>query len=170
MAITKKEIVKMLLNDKEVETDDPEYLIDMLVKQPVAVDIDKEIDENSKFGDRLADVLTKIAGSWIFIMSFFLMMLVWIILNISFLVNKFDPYPFILLNLVLSCVASVQAPIIMMSQNRQAEKDRLRGHNDYKADLKSELILEDLHEKITQVLKTEREILRKLNNEEDEEN
>ena len=90
-------------------------------------------------------------------------LIVWIILNL-YLLDKVDPYPFVLLNLVLSCIAALQAPIIMMSQNREAKKDRLRSSNDYKTDLKSELILEELHSKMNKIIKNQNEILKYLNN------
>ena len=143
---SKKEIVKMLLK-KDINVTDEEDLINMLINEPISVDTDKESDLNRSFGDYLADKITEIAGSWPFIIGLVIFLLLWIILNIFILTNA-DPYPFILLNLLLSCIAALQAPIIMMSQNREAKKDRLRSSNDYKTDLKSELILEDLHNKM----------------------
>lgn len=162
MTRTKKEIVKMLLN-KELEQDDDDYLVDMLADNPISIDVDKQVESNATIGDKVADKLTAVAGSWGFIITFLIIIVIWITLNMVFLVKGFDPYPFILLNLILSCIAALQAPIIMMSQNRQGEKDRLRGQNDYKVDLKSELILEDLHERMEQILKNQREIVRQLN-------
>ena len=138
---TKKEIVRMLLN-KSIEIEDEEELLDLLIDQPIAIDVDKEEELNAKKGDKVADKLTQIAGSWGFIICFTLFLIIWILLNL-FAFRNLDPYPFILLNLVLSCIAALQAPIIMMSQNRQAKKDSLRSKNDYKTDLKSELILEE---------------------------
>ncbi len=161
MAKTKKELVKMIVN-KELEEEDHDFLIDLLVENPISRDVDRDIDETSKFGDKVADKLSSVAGSWRFIIGFLIFIIIWIILNIEVLSKGFDPYPFILLNLFLSCLAAFQAPIIMMSQNRQAEIDRQRSENDYKVDTKSELILEDLHEKIVQVLKTQREIQREM--------
>ena len=90
-----------------------------------------------------------------------LFLILWIVLNI-YVIKNLDPYPFILLNLVLSCVAALQAPIIMMSQNRAAKKDSIRSKNDYKTDLKSELILEDLHEKMEKIIANQNKILKKL--------
>ena len=115
-------------------------------------------------GDRLADKLTEIAGSWSFIIGFSLFLLFWIILNGVILIKAVDPYPFILLNLVLSCIAALQAPIIMMSQNRQAKKDSLRNQNDYKIDLKSELILEELHDKMDLLLERQEKIEAEIKN------
>lgn len=104
-------------------------------------------------GQRLADKIAVFGGSWSFIIAFFSFILIWMIINIFILVTKpFDPYPFILLNLILSCLASIQAPIIMMSQNRQEQKDRQRGEQDYKVNLKAELEIKLLSEKIDHLL------------------
>ena len=158
--ITKKEIVKLLLN-QNLEEGNEEELMDSLVKEPVAIDIIKEDEESKSFGERLADKLTKVAGSWSFLLCFILFLIVWIILNL-YAFDSIDPYPFILLNLLLSCISAVQAPIIMMSQNRAAKKDSIRSKNDYKTDLKSELILEDLHEKMEKIIANQNKILKKL--------
>ena len=160
---SKKEIVKMLLK-KDINVTDEEDLINMLINEPISVDTDKESDLNRSFGDYLADKITEIAGSWPFIIGLVIFLLLWIILNIFILTNA-DPYPFILLNLLLSCIAALQAPIIMMSQNREAKKDRLRSSNDYKTDLKSELILEDLHNKMSQIIKNLNKIINILTEE-----
>ena len=157
---TKKEIVKMLLN-QNFEVENEEELINLLVDEQLTVDVDKEDMETAKFGDKLADKITEIAGSWSFILGFTLFLILWIILNIYIFINL-DPYPFILLNLVLSCVAALQAPIIMMSQNRAAKRDSMRSKNDYKIDLKSELILEELHDKMEKILNNQNKILKML--------
>ena len=141
----KKEIVKMLLKNKE--DIDEEELMELLFDQPIAVDVDKLDQNNLKFSDKVADKITQIAGSWYFIIGFSLFLIIWILLNL-YLWDNVDPYPFILLNLLLSCIAALQAPISLMSQNRQAKKDSLRNQNDYRTDLKSELILEQLHDQI----------------------
>lgn len=159
---SKKEIVKMLLN-QDLETNDEEELIDILIDQPISIDVDKQNLETIKLGDKISDKLTQIAGSWTFIIGFVLFLLTWIILNMIVFKNL-DPYPFILLNLLLSCLAALQAPIIMMSQNREAKKDSMRSQNDYKVDLKSELILEELHDQMDQILKNQKEIMRHLKN------
>lgn len=153
---SKKELIKMLLNNKQIEVENYDDLLEMLINESIAVDTDKE--EKISFGEKVADKITAVAGSWTFIIFFTLFLILWIILNIYAFENV-DPYPFILLNLVLSCIASLQAPIIMMSQNRQAKKDSLRSRNDYKTDLKSELILEELHDKITAIEKNQKKIL-----------
>lgn len=154
----KKEIVKKLVNQK-LDEKDHEELMEMLIDNPIAVDIDKEQEENLNFGDKMADRISAIAGSWTFIILFLLFLILWIILNVYVLQDKIDPYPFILLNLLLSCVAAIQAPIIMMSQNREAKKDSMRSQNDYITDLKSELILEDLHHKMDLILKNQSKLL-----------
>lgn len=155
----KKEIVKMLLKNKE-EIDEEE-LMELLFDQPIAVDVDKLDQNNLKFSDKVADRITAIAGSWYFIIGFTLFLIIWILLNV-YLWDNVDPYPFILLNLLLSCIAALQAPIIMMSQNRQAKKDSLRNQNDYRTDLKSELILEQLHDHIELIISNQRKIIKKL--------
>ncbi|CCZ60156.1 uncharacterized protein BN761_01043 [Clostridium sp. CAG:710] len=157
---TKKEIVKMLLN-KNLDIEDEEQLLDLLIGQPIAVDVDKQDKDTEKLGDKVADKLTEVAGSWSFIIGFTLFLILWILLNLYAFKNV-DPYPFILLNLVLSCVAALQAPIIMMSQNRAAKKDSMRSQNDYKTDLKSELILEDLHDKMEKIITNQNKILKSL--------
>ena len=155
---TKKEIVQMLLK-KELDTKDEEELMNMLLDEPISVDVDKQSDENRSFGDRLADKITEVAGSWTFIISMILFLVLWVVLNV-YILEEADPYPFILLNLLLSCIAALQAPIIMMSQNREAKKDRLRSSNDYKTDLKSELILEELHNEMKKILANQNKILK----------
>lgn len=162
---TKKEIVKMLLN-QNLETEDEEELIDLLIDNSIAVDVDKQDKDNEKFGDRVADKITEFAGSWGFILGFTMFLILWIILNLTIFKNL-DPYPFILLNLLLSCIAALQAPIIMMSQNRAAKKDSMRSKNDYKTDLKSELILEELHDKIEKIISNQNKILKELSKQSD---
>lgn len=158
---TKKEIVKMLLNSN-IDAKDEEELLDLLVDQPISIDVDKEEDSKKTFGDVVADKISEKAGSWSFIISFTLFLILWIVINgVVLRENAIDKYPFILLNLLLSCIAALQAPIIMMSQNRQAKKDSLRDQNDYRIDLKSELILEELHDKID-IIMSEQKRLKKI--------
>ena len=168
---TKKEIVKMLLNVDLLEQDEEE-LLDLLIDQPIAIDVDKQEEAKMTFGDRVADKISEIAGSWGFILMFIIFLLGWIILNGVVLAKNdpIDPYPFILLNLVLSCIAALQAPIIMMSQNRQAEKDSLRNQNDYRTDLKSELILEELHIEIKRLTANQNKIIKMLQEKEENTN
>ena len=160
---TKQEIVKMLLN-QNLETENEEELIELLIDKPIAVDIDKQDKQNEKIGDKIADKLTAIAGSWPFIIGFSIFLILWIVLNV-YIFKNLDPYPFILLNLVLSCIAALQAPVIMMSQNRAAKKDSLRAQNDYRTDLKSELILEELHDKIEKIIANQNKILKYIEQE-----
>ena len=161
---TKQEIVKMLLENNELKENDEEELLDLLIDQPISIDIDKQEEAKMTKGDKIADKVSEIAGSWGFIFGFTSFLIFWIILNTIILKGdkQIDAYPFILLNLVLSCIAALQAPIIMMSQNRQAEKDSLRNQNDYRTDLKSELILEELHDKMEKILDNQKKIIKEL--------
>ena len=167
---TKKEIVKMLLKNNELDEQDEEELLDLLIDQPIAIDVDKQKESKMTSGDKIADKVSEVCGSWTFIIIFVGFLAFWVILNTVILLGDkaIDPYPFILLNLVLSCVSALQAPIIMMSQNRQAEKDSLRNQNDYRTDLKSELILESLHEQMNIILRNQKRIFRYIEAGEDE--
>ncbi len=165
--VNKKDLVKKLLK-QEISIEDENDLIEMLIDKPITIDVDKQEDKCLTRGEKLADKLSEVAGSWSFIIGFSLFIVIWIIINLIIMRNAIDPYPFILLNLLLSCLASLQAPIIMMSQNRQAKKDSLRNQNDYQIDLKSELILERLHEEIQESLRNERLIIKLLKGEEEE--
>lgn len=166
---TKKEIVKMLLNNGTMnDVEDENELLDALIDNPIAIDVDKEEIKTLKFGDKIADKVTEGAGSWTFIISFLLFLFTWVILNLFFI--KLDEFPFILLNLLLSCIAALQAPVILMSQNRQAKKDSLRNQNDFRIDLKSELILEELHDQMEKILENQRKLMKELEKEKVEEN
>lgn len=111
------------------------------------------LEEQQSYGQRLADKIAEVGGSWTFIIAFNFVLITWILINTTaILSHHFDPYPFILLNLVLSCLAAIQAPIIMMSQNRQEDKDRQRAEADYKTNLKAELEIRHLHMKLDQLL------------------
>lgn len=125
------------------------------IKKSDLITNETQIDHNSKdtLGERIADKVADFGGSWTFILSFLGFLFFWIGLNVFIFMNKgFDPYPFILLNLILSCVAALQAPVIMMSQNRQETKDRERAKNDYMINLKSELEIRILHEKLDHLI------------------
>ena len=167
---TKKDIVKMLLRNNELDATDEEELLDLLIDQPIAIDVDKQEEAKMTKSDKIADKVSEIAGSWGFIILFMLFLFFWVVLNTVILSGdkSVDPYPFILLNLVLSCVSALQAPFIMMSQNRQAAKDSLRNQNDYRTDLKSELILESLHDQMDVILRNQKRILRYIEAVEDE--
>lgn len=162
----KKELVKILIKDQKLlDNVNEEELMDMLLDENIAVDVDKEAEEKATCSEKIADKLTEVAGSWGFIIGFISFLLIWILLNLFFL-KDIDPYPFILLNLLLSCLAALQAPIIMMSQNRQSKKDSLRSRQDYKTDLKSELILEEIHDDMEEILKNQRKLLKLINTDE----
>lgn len=119
----------------------------------LSTNIEDCIDYKLTIGEAVADKVAEFGGSWIFIISFFAVLIVWILINSFIILAKtFDPYPFILLNLVLSCLAAIQAPIIMMSQNRKEAKDRRRSENDYRTNLKAELEIRLLHEKVDHLL------------------
>lgn len=110
-------------------------------------------NEPLKLGERISDKVASFGGSWKFIIIFFTILSIWILINsIFFILKPYDPYPYILLNLILSCLAAIQAPVIMMSQNRQEMKDRIRSENDYKINLKSEIEIRTLHEKVDHLL------------------
>jgi uncharacterized membrane protein len=120
--------------------------------ETLAENIQAEFEGHRTFGEKLSDHLANFGGSWSFILIFLGILLLWMAFNVIVIREQFDPYPFILLNLVLSCLAALQAPIIMMSQKRQEAKDRLRSENDYRVNLKAELEIRHLHEKIDHIL------------------
>ncbi|MBA9074908.1 putative membrane protein [Flavobacterium gossypii] len=148
-----KYISEMLLKETGELSDMEQMVLDALNDNTILSDkLDDEIQEFT-FGQKIADKVASFGGSWTFIISFMTFLLLWIAANVFMLANKgFDPYPFILLNLILSCIAALQAPVIMMSQNRQEEKDRDRAKKDYMINLKSELEIRMLHEKIDHLL------------------
>lgn len=122
-------------------------------QETIAENVEEEFAEQRTLGERLSDAMANFGGSWAFLLTFAAVLLIWIAINlVTGLKGAFDPYPFILLNLLLSCLAAVQAPIIMMSQRRQEEKDRLRSLNDYKVNLKAELEIRHLHEKLDHLI------------------
>lgn len=138
-----------------------EQRIHELLRARKSLNINTELSKTSTFGQRASDRLAKFAGSWSFLAFFALVVLSWSIINTTLILARpFDPYPYVFLNLVLGCIASIQAPIIMMSQNRESQKDRLRAENDYLINLKSEIILEDMHMKVDELL-SEHELLKK---------
>ncbi len=143
--------VERLLQDERGELSDLdcEVLASLETSAPVAEPVAQIYEERKSFGDRAADRVAVFGGSWTFISGFVVVLAVWIALNVTGLMfGRFDPYPFILLNLALSCIAALQAPVIMMSQRRQEAIDRLRSENDYKVNLKAELEIRHLHEKM----------------------
>ena len=144
--LTHTKIINKILENVRDDMDDEE-IIHLVLEKTVSLP-DKS---STTKGQKLADIIAKIAGSWTFIIIFIILLAAWMIFNLIFK-NNIDPYPFILLNLILSCVAAIQAPIIMMSQNRQEQKDRLRNENDYKVNLKTEIIIQDLHSKLDEII------------------
>ena len=141
-----REVLKDIRHDM---TDDA--VLNLLADSKISQRPDSE-KIKSTLGQRAADAIAKFAGSWAFIFSFTGVLILWMVVNTLLAAKAFDPYPFILLNLVLSCVAAIQAPLIMMSQNRQEEKDRRRAENDYKVNLKTEIMIEDLYDKVNLIL------------------
>jgi uncharacterized membrane protein len=132
-------------------------------EEMVSRDVEAAWEHHRTPGERVADAVADFGGSWTFIISFFVVLLIWIAFNVWAASREvFDPYPFILLNLVLSCLAAIQAPIIMMSQNRQEAKDRLRSENDFRVNLKAELEIRHLHEKIDHLLNRQWERLAEI--------
>lgn len=138
-----------------------EDVLNLLADSKVSENPNREKDKYT-VGQRAADAIAKFAGSWAFIFSFAGLLILWMLANVLLAAKAFDPYPFILLNLALSCVAAVQAPLIMMSQNRQEEKDRRRAENDYKVNLKTEIMIEDLYDKVNAIFALQKELLKEL--------
>ena len=145
-----RKLLQEVLNEIRQDMTDEEVL-NLLSDSKISVSPEKE-KEKYTLGQRAADTIAKFAGSWAFIFSFAGMLVLWMVINAILATKAFDPYPFILLNLVLSCVAAIQAPLIMMSQNRQEEKDRRRAENDYKVNLKTEIMIEALYDKVNAIL------------------
>ena len=156
---SKMDVLRTVMNDVEEDIGNEE-MIHLILQRQFSKNTDRKDPEKLTLGQKAADGIARFAGSWTFIILFVLVILVWVCVNVFFLFHSFDPYPFILLNLVLSCVAAIQAPLIMMSQNRQEEKDRQRAENDYIVNLKSEIIVEDLHRKIDALLENQKKLLK----------
>lgn len=154
-----RKLLKDVLDDIRQDMSDEEVL-DLLANRKISVR--PEIEKKYTLGQRAADAIAKFAGSWAFIFSFIAVLILWMVINIIMVSKAFDPYPFILLNLVLSCVAAIQAPLIMMSQNRQEEKDRCRAENDYKVNLKTEIMIEAIYDKVNALLAKQIELEKKI--------
>ena len=151
----RKRYMATLLKQENVEISEMEkQVIESVAKNELlSKDLEEELSKDLTPAQRIADKIAGFGGSWTFILSFFLFLLLWMAINVFVLVKRpFDPFPFILLNLILSCLAAIQAPVIMMSQNRKEEKDRKRSQNDYKVNLKAELEIKLLHEKIDHII------------------
>lgn len=158
-----RKLLKEVLKDIRHDMSDEEVL-NLLAGSKISVSPESE-KEKYTLEQRAADVIAKFAGSWAFIFSFTGVLVLWMIVNTLLAAKAFAPYPFILLNLVLSCVAAIQAPLIMMSQNRQEEKDRRRAENDYKVNLKTEIMIEDLYDKVNAILAKQSALEKRLQTE-----
>ena len=158
-----RKLLKEVLKDIEHDMTDEEVL-NLLADSKIS---ESPTAEKYTLGQRAADAIAKFAGSWAFIFSFTGVLLLWMVVNTILAADAFDPFPFILLNLVLSCVAAIQAPLIMMSQNRQEEKDRRRAENAYKVNLKTEIMIEDLHDKVNAILSKQSALEKKLQEQEE---
>ena len=156
LGIARRDYVKEVLQDEigELSALDNEVIESLEQHEILSSDISSQFEKKLTFGEKLSDTIASFGGSWSFIIFFSVVLLLWIAVN-SFLLaaRAFDPYPYILMNLVLSALAALQAPVIMMSQNRSEARDRLRGENDYKINLKAELEIRHLHEKIDHLLR-----------------
>lgn len=144
--LTHTKIINEIIENVREDMQDEE-IIHLVLEKTVSLPDSK--DETT--GQKIADKIAHLGGSWTFIIIFITLLVVWMIFN-TVKKDSIDPYPFILLNLILSCIAAIQAPIIMMSQNRQEQKDRQRNENDYKVNLKTEIIIQDLHNKLDLIL------------------
>ncbi len=153
----KCDLKDIIISDDE----EREQQIHELIKGKRSLNINKELCKTLTLGERMADKIAKFAGSWSFLTLFGCVILTWTVVNSKLVFDKpLDPFPYVFLNLILGCIASIQAPIIMMSQNRESQKDRLRSENDYLINLKSEIILEDLHIKIDDIIR-EQDLVKK---------
>jgi len=148
-------IVNEILEEGEIFNDIEEDLLHELIGNKISRDNLVTHSKTLTVGDKMADKIAEKVGSWSFIIVALSIIAIWIVIN-TVVKNLFDPFPFILLNLVLSCTAAIQAPVIMMSQNRQVDKDRIKSKNDYKVNLKSELIIQDLHKKIDVLIENQK--------------
>ena len=159
-----RKLLKEVLKDIRHDMTDEEVL-NLLADSKIS---ENPTAEKYTLGQRAADAIARFAGSWAFIFAFTGVLILWMVINTILASNAFDPYPFILLNLVLSCVAAIQAPLIMMSQNRQEEKDRRRAENDYKVNLKTEIMIEDLYDKVNAILAKQSVLEKKLQEQEEQ--
>ena len=160
-----RKLLREVLKDIRHDMTDEEVL-NLLADSKISENLAGE-KEKYTIGQQAADAIAKFAGSWAFIFAFTGVLILWMLVNTLLAAKDFDPYPFILLNLVLSCVAAIQAPLIMMSQNRQEEKDRRRAENDYKVNLKTEIMIEDLYDKVNAILAKQSALEKKLQEQEE---
>jgi uncharacterized membrane protein len=160
----KRYVANLLARERGELSDLEKQVVESLAREEtVSRDVEATWDRHRTLGERVADAVAAFGGSWTFIGIFFAVLVVWMGFNVYAAARQvFDPYPFILLNLVLSCLAAIQAPIIMMSQNRQEAKDRLRSENDFRVNLKAELEIRHLHEKVDHLLNRQGERLAEI--------
>ena len=177
MKTTNHEYLNELLKTENKQLSKLHKIVEDAIREEelITQSLSKPKEEKLTTGERLADKVAEFGGSWKFIITFGIILFVWILINsIVIFTKRFDPYPYILLNLILSCLAALQAPVIMMSQNRQEEKDRIRSENDYLINLKAEIEIRNLHQKIdllmadqfknlVEIQKVQIELLEKLN-------
>jgi len=152
---------------KETDEEKNEKFIEKLLNKKQNKSVNDIRDQSLSIGERVSDKIAEVAGSWPFIICFVSVIIIWVTVNVVGLFNHFDNYPFILLNLVLSCVAALQAPIIMMSQNRQEARDRIASEQDFQTNVKAEILIEEIlkhTKKIEQIEKRQNEILEYLRN------
>ncbi len=155
-----KTVSEILINDEE----EREQKIHELVRGRRSLNINTELSQKLTTGQKAADKMARFAGSWWFVGAFAAVVLTWMLINTRVILrHPFDRYPYVFLNLVLACIASLQAPLIMMSQNRESQKDRLKAENDYLINLKSEIILEDLHMKIDDIIVVQKKLKKEVN-------
>lgn len=157
--------IESLIRDRKREISNLENrVVECISRNEIlAVDIDKEYESQLTFSQRLSDRLTSFGGSWTYIILFFVTMTVWIVVNsLALIIRPFDPYPYIFLNLVLSCLSAIYAPVIMMSQNRQDAKDRVRAMHDYQVNLKAEIEIRQIHQKLDEILVNYRDRLMQI--------
>jgi uncharacterized membrane protein len=153
--VNTEKIVNEILEQGAIFNEIEEDLLHELIESNISKDYIKAHTKTLTFGHKMADKIAELVGSWSFIIIALSIISIWIALN-AISKNSFDQFPFILLNLVLSCIAAIQAPVIMMSQNRQEDKDRLKSKNDYKINFKSELIIQDLHKKMDSLIQDQK--------------
>jgi uncharacterized membrane protein len=155
------------MTNKETDEEKNEKFIEKLMSKKQSKSVNDIHDQSLSIGERVSDKIAEVAGSWPFIICFVSIIIMWVTVNVVGLFNHFDNYPFILLNLVLSCVAALQAPIIMMSQNRQEARDRIASEQDFQTNVKAEILIEEIlkhTKKIEQIEKRQNEILEYLRN------
>lgn len=157
--------IKEILNEEEIQIKKMDELVNMAIEDEHFLTKklhEVENDDDTTFGQRVSDTVADFGGSWTFILGFSFFLVLWVIYNAYMGSKAVDPFPFILLNLILSCLAALQAPIIMMSQNRQEEKDRRRARSDYMINLKAEMEIRTLHDKLDAFEKSHKELIAKI--------